>query len=303
MGTLIDRECVELFEDMLREAGAEVEDVELLCEVSAWDWLLAECKQTGKPGPCPDPSKKRKKKNRKRARPDVDQVATGIVGDWEAEIGVDREKLSATLASMTVKSIGELKKKIGVRAGGRKAEMIEKLVNKVEKIGQQQTARFKKIAQANGVSWDRVQAFSSMERSSFNDHVELSNGILKEARQLYQHFNFDKTGPADQSLKRLDRGLKVFRDGGDHTMLPHWDQVAESLALKYPEVFGDETPEEVLFDMVAGGPQKRMNRVESYKLAMESLGPDEVELDWRGEDSDDIDWSRADFDPDEPIPF
>lgn len=204
----------------------------------------------------------------KEARPEAKDVAETVVSDWEHG-GTDREELASTLQKMTVKSIDELKKQLGMRAGGTKADKIAKLVDKVEKVGQSTAERFKAIARHRGISWDRVERQSAAEREVFNEHVDLVNQILKEARRMYSQLNQQQ----GYKQRRLDRSLKVFTHGGDWTELPSFDMVAESMAAKYPEVFGQGTPEEVLWDLVAGGAQKRMTREESYRSVLDKDEP------------------------------
>ena len=206
----------------------------------------------------------------KKPRPDPKKVASDVVEGWEVG-GNDREELTKALQDMTVKSIDELKKELGLRIGGKKAEKIAKLVDKIEKIGQSTAERFKAIARHRGISWDRVQSQSAAEREVFNEHVDLVNQILKEARRMYAQLNQQQ----GYKQRKLDRSLKVFRDGGDWTELPSFDMVAEDLQRRYPEVFGTETPEEVLWDLVAGGAQKRMTRKEAYQSVLDVIETDQ----------------------------
>jgi hypothetical protein len=87
-----------------------------------------------------EPKEKRRPaaKAQKRQKVSVDEVHNAIVeamSKRRAMAGDDVDALSGSMMGLTLKEIGELKRRLGVRAGGRKAEQAKKLAERALGVG------------------------------------------------------------------------------------------------------------------------------------------------------------------------
>lgn len=87
-----------------------------------------------------------------------------------------------------------------------------------------------------------------------DEHV----AALQDARNLAKHFKVDL---------RRDRGAFVQ---GDSDQIPHFDELAQEVASRHPEVLGDD-PEGKLFDLLAHGNPEPMTEEEAYADAFNHL--------------------------------
>jgi hypothetical protein len=220
----------------------------------------------GKPGPCP--KEKSGNGDGKAARPAKAPRATAD----EARAHIEQVKtnptaegvlaVAQTLSRMTVKDLTGLKKELGIRAGGNKSALAGKLAHEAtRRLTIRQKAE--REARALGASPRDLTITARAVRQAHNDVTDQVNGILGEARRQYTQFT---------DGGRLSRGMKAFRSG-DWTEIPHFDQIAESLQSRYPDVLGQESQEgyERLFTLLGSGPPPRLSYEESYRMAIDQI--------------------------------
>ena len=181
--------------------------------------------------------------------------------------------LGRQLATMTVAQLESLKRKLGVRAGGKKSDMAAKIAAEATKR-LTQTQEFRRQARSERLDWDDVRHTAYAVRDLHNDEAERLNSVIREARAMFK----------ERMGKTLSRSHPAF-DGGDWTGLPGWDTIARTLADRYPEVLGvhgysnfegydpdQDQAAERLYELFAGGIQPRMRRKEAFEESLAYLG-------------------------------
>lgn len=61
----------------------------------------------------------------------------------------------------------------------------------------------------------------------------------------------------------------AFGGGNDWTVIPRWDEVAESMACKYPELWADDNPSETLYQFIISPVSQVPTREEAIEIAIE----------------------------------
>lgn len=172
------------------------------------------------------------------------------------------QNVARTLSRMTVKELTSLKKELGIRAGGNKSALTQKLAHEAtRRLTVRQSAE--RQARAIGASPKDLAITARFVRQTHNEVADEVKSVLGEARRQFTQFT---------DGGRLTRGMKAFR-GGDWTEIPHFDQIAASLQARYPDLLGQDEQDapERLFTLLAGGPPPRMNYEESYRMAIDHL--------------------------------
>ncbi len=182
--------------------------------------------------------------------------------------------LAKQLSRLTVAQLNKLKGELGLRAGGRKAEVVAKLARQaVESVGFVEKAA--RQARVLGHGAEALRYFAHQTRRLHNDHADRINSLLRDARSLYR---------SNSGGKQLSRNNAAFNKGGDYTKLKGWDLVARGLAgnPKYSDLLhnagyrGSGRAKEgeayqTLFDFYKAGPVKRMTHREGYETSLAHL--------------------------------
>lgn len=186
----------------------------------------------------------------------------------------DVKALAGVLVNMRGKDLHTLKKRLGVRAGGRKSVLSEKLAKLAT---QRLTVRehYAREARKAGIRPADLYRHARELRGIHGQLVDEANGAITRARDLFAHYN------DGQQLRRSNR---AFRDG-DHTQLGGWDKIAATVASDFPGVFAgtdDQQAEQLLYDLIAGGRPRKMAHEDGYKNALGYL------VDKRQRDEDEV---------------
>lgn len=199
---------------------------------------------------------------KKPAKPTVDEINDHI-SRLRADPTTEGVKdLAASLMQLSRVEIDSLKKSLGLRAGGAKAAL-------AEKVAKQATARvsvrekFVREARQRGYKAGDLSWLAQRERQVHEEVRSRLVECLQSAREKHAHYN---------DGQRLTRSLKAFK-GNDFTYLGHWDETTTSLQEQFPDVLGEDERDAMnrLYDLVNAGPPKRMAYEESYQLALEQM--------------------------------
>jgi hypothetical protein len=211
----------------------------------------------------------------KVARPSVDDVRDHIERVRSAgATPKDMAKLAASLSTLTVRQLTELKKSLGLRAGGRKSEL-------ARKVAEQATARltvrehYVREARKEGYRVADLRAAARDVRQQTGAYVDSARAMLKDARATYAGLNPGK------ALTRAHRAFK----GGDHSDIAGFDTLARTMAGRHPELLGAHgyehsgggydvhahEAEQRLYDFLYAGPPKRPPPAEVYGHALDAL--------------------------------
>jgi hypothetical protein len=184
----------------------------------------------------------------------------------------NRAGLARALGSMPLKDLARLKRETGIRAGGRKAEQVEKLAAQIT-TSVSTRVRAEREARSLGHSTAALKHYAKEFRKAHNEQADRVNKLLKEVRKMYQ----------SQNGKPLNRNNPAF-NGGDYTKLKGWDSIARQLAgdKRFSDMLHDagyrgggraaETKAyQTLFDLVRAGNAPRMSYKEGYERSLNLL--------------------------------
>ena len=194
----------------------------------------------------------------------------------EAGIQPDREKLAGlanSLSLMTVKDLHEVKKRLGLRAGGRKSELAAK-ISKLATARITEKEHFAREARKVGVRPQDLHRQMQERMHLHNMHAKQLREVVVQAYRRY---------PAFADGFRLTRSMRGFRNR-DWNAVPGFDTLARSLAGSYPEVLGahgydadrgydanENEAAEKLFELIEAGPAPLLSRREAYEGALDDL--------------------------------
>jgi hypothetical protein len=209
------------------------------------------------------------------SRPSVDDVRDRIERVRSAgATSKNMAKLVTSLSTLTVRQLTELKKSLGLRAGGRKSEL-------ARKVAEQATARLTvrehhvREARKEGYSVADLRAAARDVRQQTGAYVDSVRAMLKDTRATYAGLNPGK------ALTRAHRAFK----GGDHSDIAGFDVLARTMAGRHPELLGAHgyehsgggydvhahEAEQRLYDFLYAGPPKRPPPAEVYGHALDAL--------------------------------
>jgi hypothetical protein len=184
----------------------------------------------------------------------------------------NRAGLARALGAMPLKDLARLKRETGIRAGGRKAEQVEKLAAQIT-TSVSTRVRAEREARSLGHSTAALKHYAKEFRKAHNEQADRVNKLLKEVRKMYQ----------SQNGKPLNRNNPAF-NGGDYTKLKGWDSIARQLAgdKRFSDMLHDagyrgggraaETKAyQTLFDLVRAGNAPRMSYKEGYERSLNLL--------------------------------
>jgi hypothetical protein len=228
---------------------------------------------SSKPSPKTKPSKPTPPKPAKPKSPTIAEAHELI---RQAGIEPTRDTLSnlaKNLAQMTVKDLQEVKKKLGLRAGGNKSALADK-ISRLATARVNEREHWARQARALGIRPADLHAAMTMRRTVHNESARQLREVVAEAYRQY---------PSVSKGKRLSRGMPGFRSR-DPNAVPGFDVLARRLAGSYPEVLGahgysgdtgydaDATDAaEKLFELIEAGPAPLLRRSEAYDQAMDDL--------------------------------
>jgi hypothetical protein len=187
---------------------------------------------------------------------------------------------AALLSSMRVKDLHELKRRLGLRAGGRKSDLSRKIAERATAIvGDRE--RWAREARKAGVRPKDVFTTARFLRSHARQWAEQITDVIKDARRSYHAY----TG------RQLTRNHPAFKSSaGDLTTLEHWDEIAQAVAGRYPGIFdaaagyeagGEESAGQRLYDMIAAGTPEVKPRDDWMNEAIEHLRANAGRRDFR----------------------
>jgi len=170
--------------------------------------------------------------------------------------------VAGTLSRMTKKDVHALKRSLGIRAGGVKSALVQKVAHEATRrlsIREQHVREARKL----GYTARDLDVTARQQRQTYNDLADQTTRLLSDARRQYTQLT---------DGGRLSRGMTAFRTG-DYTQIPHFDQIAESLQRSYPELLPGDAQEgyERLYTMLAAGPPARMSYQQSLGNAVDEL--------------------------------
>ena len=223
------------------------------------------------------PPQPRKAKSPKvPAKPKAPTVEEAHALIEEAGIQPDREKLvglANSLSLMTVKDLHEVKKRLGLRAGGRKSELAAK-ISKLATARITEKEHFAREARKVGVRPQDLHRQMQERMHLHNMHAKQLREVVVQAYRRY---------PAFADGFRLTRSMRGFRNR-DWNAVPGFDTLARSLAGSYPEVLGahgydadrgydanENEAAEKLFELIEAGPAPLLSRREAYEGALDDL--------------------------------
>lgn len=170
--------------------------------------------------------------------------------------------LTDHIQTLTVKQIGELKRRLGIRAGGNKSVLAGKLAAQALK---QTTTREKwqREARKAGIQPDELLSHAHEIRHVDRQMKEDIREAITAASNLYRHY----------SGTPLRRNHPAFREG-DHSQLKRWDEVTNSIREMHPGLFDnddDADHEQRLLDLVRVGIPPLKSWDGYYSAALDSI--------------------------------
>ena len=166
------------------------------------------------------------------------------------------------LKFLTKAELNDLKKEYGLRAGGKKEVMVERIVTAAKRslrLGQQWERRARIAGIDHRAMKDRAREIRTASASYVND----AGKAIKETRALYKAL----TG------KALTSRHPAF-ESGDHTSLEKFALVARTIAGRYPHLLGnpdDDGARQNLFDLLVSGSPALPSRAKAYQQAFDAL--------------------------------
>jgi hypothetical protein len=176
------------------------------------------------------------------------------------------------LGKMTVKEINDVKRSLGIRAGGNKSALMAKLTHEATRRVTEKE-HWTRQARAAGIKPPTLIHTAARQMTQHaNEAVRDIQGAVKRARKLYAHYTEGKL---------LTRSMRAFRDG-DYSQIPHWDVITEGVVGDYPGLLGPTSGwedaysgetgnEQKLFDLVAAGMPKLRKVADHYSDALDYL--------------------------------
>jgi hypothetical protein len=230
--------------------------------------------ETGRPASCKTAVTSTKDPTGQMTPLKSQQEVSRLAADAQHEPTQEKvQELIHHLSHLTVAEVRQIKRGLGIRASGRKAELVAK-VAKLAAMRLTLAERYHREAVKLGHSPRDLEGMAAQAREVHNNFIETINRVQSDARKLYSAMNPGKV---------LTRSMSAFR-GGDLASIPGFDSIARTLAGRYPEVLGDhgytreggfdEKQDEAsqrLYDLLAAGKLPRMTIEGSYQTAVKEL--------------------------------
>lgn len=178
--------------------------------------------------------------------------------------------LERALSTLSVRDLQRLKREMGIRAGGYKAQTTRKLAEQITR-NVSAVEKMSREARALGHSKAALKHYAHEYRKLHNEQADRVNAMLREVRKRYEGL----TG------KKLSRNNPAF-NGGDYTKLKGWDEIARTLAgdRRFSDLLhdagyrgrGDEKKAyQTLFELYKAGNVPRMGYREGYEKSLDYL--------------------------------
>lgn len=125
------------------------------------------------------------------------------------------------------------------------------------------------IARENNLPWRNVLQHAKQHIAAISDGLQHEYAIRRDCfahcEPRKAHMPFWKSF-GQWNCKSYNG---AFGGGNDYTVIPRWDEVAESMVMKYPELGIDDNPSETLYQFIISPTSKLPTREEAIEFVIE----------------------------------
>lgn len=198
---------------------------------------------------------------------DARQALKAVVDSPHSFSPDDLHAVSSKLKQLTAEHINQLKKELGIRAGGTK----DALVHKINKAAQQSLnlqQQYERQARAKGVPAAYVTQIAREDHKRATAFVKDARKLVMMARQYYRTLKDGKT---------LSLAMPAFKDG-DPAGIPELEIIARGLQGEFPVILrGEDSTENarILYDLLLTGGPSMPSREDAFKQALDRAESEE----------------------------
>lgn len=243
----------------IRQALLEGRGIDKLGRVICWD-------DKGKRIPC----NQEKSETSERDRTSAKEKLQSILASPHTSTPKHAAEMVRLLKHLSTDEITALKKQYGLRTGGKKAGLAERLTQEARRILTQQQ-HYEREARSKGLPPAYVTGLAKQNYKLHAGYVKEARNLIWAARDYYESMTGKK--------------LRIMRAAGrmDQSSIPELELIARGLKTQFPGILNPEADDtenaSALWDLLVTGGPKMPDREGLYKQAIEQVEHEQKQAD------------------------